>query len=46
VYIGDIYSSPNPDFWPALFADPAVEGHPHDWSMKQISDRIVAASIQ
>jgi hypothetical protein len=45
VYIGDIYTNPaNPDYQgtPA-FSDPAVNMHPHDWSMNQISIRIAAA---
>jgi hypothetical protein len=44
VYIGDIYRDPsNPDYKTVTFADSAVQGHPHDWSMAQIADRVVKA---
>jgi hypothetical protein len=43
VYIGDIKSDPtNPDYIGAPeFANPGVDGHPHDWSMAQIASRIL-----
>lgn len=43
VYIGDIYTNPNnPDYiGPPVYSNPAVNMHPHDWSMQQIADRIL-----
>jgi alpha-galactosidase len=44
VYIGDIYSSTaNPDYVTPVFSNPDVNGHPHDWSMAKIAERIVSA---
>jgi hypothetical protein len=45
LYIGDIRTDPaNPDYVGApAFANPAVDGHPHDWSMGQIALRVLRA---
>jgi hypothetical protein len=47
LYIGDIYGSVEGFAERAAneFPDPAVNGHPHDWSMSQIGQR-VASSLQ
>ncbi len=43
VYIGDIDTdSNNPDYKVKVFSNPAVNVHPHDWGMAQISARIIA----
>jgi hypothetical protein len=45
VYIGDIYTNPlNPDLTDNLYANPAVNSHPHDWGMAQIATRVLAAT--
>jgi hypothetical protein len=46
VSIGDIFpSTENPDYQgPPAFARPGVQRHPHDWSMQQIADRVIAAA--
>jgi alpha-galactosidase len=42
-YIGNIYTDPNnPDRTDNEYSDPAVNRHPHDWGMAQISARILA----
>ena len=44
VYIGDVRPDPNnrDHLDGPQYADPAVEDHPHDWSMARIAERVIA----
>lgn len=46
IYIGDIYQDPaNPDYQGApVYSNITVDHHPHNWSMQQISDRVIQAA--
>jgi alpha-galactosidase len=46
VYLGDISDDPaNTDMADNTFTDPAVAQHPQDWGMKEISRRLLFATI-